>query len=96
MQDKTVETQQDKTVRTQSIIHTEEPMVDQNSVNAQPISECTVYFIFLEQGHCYYRQWQVVLFDVVVLFHLLAIADKIYGDHCAPWSVAILIKYTFP
>ena len=34
-----------------------------------------------------------VFFDVVVLFHLLAIADKIYGNHCAPWSVEILIKY---
>ena len=32
------------------------------------------------------------LVDVVVLFHLLAIADKIYGHHCAPWSVEILIK----
>ena len=35
------------------------------------------------------------LFDVVVLFHLLAIADKIYGNHCASWSVEILIKYAF-
>ena len=34
-----------------------------------------------------------MFFDVVVLFHLLAIADKIYGNHCAPWSVEILIKY---
>ena len=38
----------------------------------------------------------VVLFDVVVLFHLSDIADKIYGNHCAPWSVEILIKYVFP
>ena len=37
-----------------------------------------------------------LLLDVVVLFHLLAIADKIYGNHCAPWSVEILIKYAFP
>ena len=37
-----------------------------------------------------------VLFDVVVLFHLLAIADKIYGNHCGPWTVEILIKYAFP
>ena len=35
-------------------------------------------------------------FDVVVLFHLMAIADKIYGNHCAPWSVKTLIKYAFP
>ena len=38
----------------------------------------------------------VWLFDVVVLFHLLAIADKIHGNHCAPRSVEILIKYAFP
>ena len=37
-----------------------------------------------------------LLFDVVVLFHLLAIADKIYRNHCAPWSVEVLIKYAFP
>ena len=37
-----------------------------------------------------------MFFDVVVLFHLLAIADKIYGNHCAPWSVEIVIKYAFP
>ena len=36
------------------------------------------------------------LFYVVVLFHLSAIADKIYRNYCAPWSVDILIKYTFP
>ena len=24
------------------------------------------------------------------------IADKIYGNHGAPWSVEILIKYAFP
>ena len=35
-------------------------------------------------------------FDVVVQFHLSVIADKIYGNHCAPWSVEILIKYAFP
>ena len=29
-------------------MHTEESMVDQNSVNAQPISERAVYFSFLE------------------------------------------------
>ena len=34
-------------------------------------------------------------FDVVVLFHLLAIADKMYGNHCALWSVKILIKMHF-
>ena len=37
-----------------------------------------------------------VLFDVVVLFHLFAIADKIYENHCAPWSVEMLIRYAFP
>ena len=30
------------------------------------------------------------------IISLLAIADKIYGNHCAPWSVEILIKYAFP
>ena len=25
-----------------------------------------------------------------------SIADKIYGNHCAPWSVEIFIKYAFP
>ena len=39
---------------------------------------------------------KLLSFNVVVLFHLLAIADKIYGNHCAPWSVEILIKYAFP
>ena len=34
--------------------------------------------------------------NVVVLFHLFAIADKIYGNHCAPGSVESLIKYAFP
>ena len=43
---------------------------------------------------CHY--FQFLFFDVVVLFHLLAIADKIYGNHCAPWSVEIFIKYAFP
>ena len=32
-----------------------------------------------------------VFFDVVVQYHLLAIADKIYGNHCAPWSVGIFL-----
>ena len=35
------------------------------------------------------------LLDVVVLFHLLATTDKIYGNHFAPWSVESLIKYAF-
>ena len=34
-------------------------------------------------------------FDVVVLFRLLAIAEKIYGNHCAPWSVKNLINIHF-
>ena len=38
----------------------------------------------------------VSLFDLVVLFHLLAFADKIYGNHCASWSVEVLIKCAFP
>ena len=38
----------------------------------------------------------LISFDVVVLFHLLAVADKIYGNYCAPWFVEILIKYAFP
>ena len=46
--------------------------------------------------HVLVRSGVCVLFDVVVLFHLLAIADKIYGNYCAPWSVEILIKYAFP
>ena len=31
--------------------HTEESMVDRNSVNAQPISERAVYFSFLERRY---------------------------------------------
>ena len=48
--------------------------------------------IFLSTRYTHERY----LFDVVVLFHLLAIADKIYGNNFAPWSVEILIKYAFP
>ena len=32
-----------------TLYHTEESMVDQNSVNAQPIGERAVYFSFLER-----------------------------------------------
>ena len=42
------------------------------------------------------RTKSILFFDVLVLFHLLAVADKIYGNHCAPWAVEILIKYAFP
>ena len=42
-----------------------------------------------------FNNYFYLFFDVVVLFHLLAIADKIYGNHCAPWSVEILINMHF-
>ena len=37
--------------------------------------------------------WQKYATIIVILFD---VADKIYGNHCAPWSVEILIKYAFP
>ena len=63
-----------------------------------PINKWPVPITKSPKGHyvAYLFLRYFLLLDVVVLFHLLAIADKIYGNHCAPWSVEIVIRYAFP
>ena len=57
-------------------------------------------FFDLEFSKCSYSQALTPAFGALVrrsrIISLLAIADKIYGIHCAPWPVEMLIKYAFP